>query len=198
MLLLKTKGFLAVSASVLLALSFSAQVLADEVYESSKAFALPAPASVPEWRVRGAVGLAEINVDVANDDYDQATAFDVALQKTIDEQVAIELGYVSFSDFDHSTLNQRIGGDVLKLSVVGYSLYRGQHRYFFRFGGYKSDLDATTATVASSDTDTGFFGGFGVGFRIAPQLSVTTELNYLNAVSDINFTQIFLGLEYEI
>lgn len=198
MLALKTKGLLAISASIL-AMSFSAHALADEVYEDQETFSLPAQSSGPAWRVRGAIGLADINVDVANDDYDQAAAFDVALQKTIDEQVAIELGYVSFSDFDdEGTVNQSIGGEILKLSVVGYSAYTGQHRYFFRIGAFSSDLEATTGNFTSSDSDTGLFGGFGVGFRVAPQLSVTAELNHLFAVSNIDFTQVFLGLEYEI
>ncbi len=188
----KTKWLLAVSVVML-----SFNVVADEVYQSEDALALPASQSAPLWRVRGALGLASINVD----SYDQAPALDLAVQKTIDEQVAIELGYEHFNDFDHSSLDQSIGGDVMKLSVVGYSTFIEQHRYFFRLGAFRSDFD-WSASESSSNTDVGFFGGFGVSFKIAPQLSVTTELNQLYAASvaeaDINVTQILLGLEYEI
>lgn len=190
----KIKAFRLVGASVL-ALGFCMQAMASEVYEKTEMFAVPGQSAAPQWRVRGAIGLA----DISEDDYDRAAALDVAAQKTIDEQVAIELGYVKFNDFDDSQIKgDSIGGDVLKLSVVGYSLYQGQHRYFFRVGAFRSDLDAKIAGDTFSDADTGFFGGFGVGFRVAPQLSVITEVNQLFSASEIDFTQLYLGLEYEI
>jgi hypothetical protein len=185
----KSRWLLAIAAMIL-----SLNLMADEVYDSPDALSLPGLPADPQWRVRGGVGLAEINAD----GYDGAPAFEVAGQKTIDDQVAIELGFIHFSDFDNTTLNRSIGGDVLKLSVVGYSPYTKQHRYFFRLGGFRSDLDSTSTSTTANDTDTGFFGGFGISCRVASQLSVTTELNQLFSASEIDFTQVLLGLEYEI
>lgn len=170
-------------------------VVADEVYSSPDALSYPIN-QVPEWRVRGGLGIADI---ATSSKYDMAPMVDLAVQKTIDDQVAVELGYAFFGDFDHTDLDRSIEVQAFKIAAVGYSPYKQHHRYFFRVGGFYSDVQANSAGVsAASTTDPGFFTAFGVSCKVAEKMSVTSEINYLFSSSNFDVAQLVIGLEYDV